>query len=1161
MATSFPEIVATEAGNLLEPLKKLNSASSIEAFVKSLGWDFSGTIATGGIDIAGMVTEVETLITKITGLTEAEEEEKLDALSELIDQIITVVGKLRTEIPNIESALGSVSSLSGPSTDFVKTFLRRALDLLIYEYLEDYVTPAFGALYILKIADKATDADSGLSYKTIYWNQFGLLFSNPIQLFNDGYDWDSDFKHDEFLKRFSILMKAFLIPGGIYDQSTTISANLGRPSSPVPQEIRMPLYQEGVWGDNWMEIDLNISPIPEVTSSGKKAGLYIYPYFYGSVDLNADINENWTTEISGAASIGGGLGLEIRPPAQLTVVSSLFTSPSESIDLSAAFKLENKDQSIDNIIIGSPEGTYLSYRKVALSTFASKTGSEKDFGLELQLGTLKFVLAIGGDGDGLLQQVLPESFTTELDLGLGYSIAKGFYFSASGTFEVHFNAHFTIGPVEVRGLFLAFSPGADGIGLDMGATIKVELGPFTAVVEGMGLESALTFPEDGGRLGPLDYEMGFRPPTGIGLALETDVVKGGGYLFFDRDKGEYGGALELSIKDMFSVAAIGLVSTINNEDGSKTYSLLLIVSVQFTPGIALGMGFFLSGLGGIIGIHRTMNVDALREGVSNNALDSILFPEDIIQNIDRIIADIKDIFPTKKDQFLLGLMAKITYGSPTLISVEFGLIVEFPNPIVIAILGVIKTALPTEDEAVLKLQVNFLGIIDFEKKYLSFDASIVNSRILTFTLEGDMAMRLFWGEEKAFLISVGGFHPSFQPPQALKVGSMKRLTLSLLSGNPSLTLTTYFALTSNTIQFGASIDFLYSIAGFQVIGYFGFDVLFQFSPFWFIAGIRAGVAIKKGSTTLLAISLAFELSGPKPWSALGTAEFKVLFIKVKVRFSKVWGENSQVTIDREAVLPKLLEAFEQSDNWTSELLAGEPLLVSLNEVELAEGVVLLHPSGKLTINQNVMPLEMTIAKFGNTAPQDIKKAKIIRVLLNNEEVNISSVTNAFASANFIELSDKDKLSAPSYSDEKSGAALSDIDALEASYAINRDVTYEVRSSDYDSESETPYEFTTSNNLGTVGEKNQKIFTKMANRGIGRSSALSKKKKAQLRDKTIEIEGEKFAVVSTENLTKSLDVNFDIGTKAEADQALKNLLYQRPELKNSLQVVADYEVAE
>ena len=64
-----------------------------------------------------------------------------------------------------------------------------------------------------------------------------------------------------------------------------------------------------------------------------------------------------------------------------------------------------------------------------------------------------------------------------------------------------------------------------------------------------------------GNLGPVDLALGFKPPNGVGLAIDAGVVKGGGYLFFDFDKGEYAGALELTIADFLSLKAIGLITT------------------------------------------------------------------------------------------------------------------------------------------------------------------------------------------------------------------------------------------------------------------------------------------------------------------------------------------------------------------------------------------------------------------------------------------------------------------------------------------------------------------------------------------------------------------------------------------------------------------------
>jgi hypothetical protein len=63
---------------------------------------------------------------------------------------------------------------------------------------------------------------------------------------------------------------------------------------------------------------------------------------------------------------------------------------------------------------------------------------------------------------------------------------------------------------------------------------------------------------------------------------------------------------------------------------------------------------------------------------------------------------------------------------------------------------------------------------------------------------------------------------------------------------------TYFALSPNTVQFGPDFEFHASEAGFEVHGYFAFDALFHFSPFWFITfrlpdriAVHASVSLPK----------------------------------------------------------------------------------------------------------------------------------------------------------------------------------------------------------------------------------------------------------------------------------------------------------------------------
>src|SRR5262249_28661883 len=157
---------------------------------------------------------------------------------------------------------------------------------------------------------------------------------------------------------------------------------------------------------------------------------------------------------------------------------------------------------------------------------------------------------------------------------------------------------------------------------------------------GIGVEATVGFPNDGsGNLGPVDLSFAFKPPNGVGLSLDVGVVKGGGYLFIDTERGEYAGALELEFADFLALHAGGLIET-KNPDGSPGFSLLIIITAEFPGGLQLGYGFTLLGVGGLLGVNRSMNLQALMEGVRTNAVESVMFPHDVVANAPRIISDL-----------------------------------------------------------------------------------------------------------------------------------------------------------------------------------------------------------------------------------------------------------------------------------------------------------------------------------------------------------------------------------------------------------------------------------------------------------------------------------------------------------------------------------------
>ena len=93
-----------------------------------------------------------------------------------------------------------------------------------------------------------------------------------------------------------------------------------------------------------------------------------------------------------------------------------------------------------------------------------------------------------------------------------------------------------------------------------------------------------------------------------------------------------------------------------------------------------------------------------------------------------------------------------------------------------------------------------------------------------------MGLLVAFGDDANFVVSVGGFHPRFSPPP-LPFPSPRRIAISLLNTPVArMRVEGYFAVTSNTVQFGARVEVFFGLDVLNVKGHLAFDALFQFSP-------------------------------------------------------------------------------------------------------------------------------------------------------------------------------------------------------------------------------------------------------------------------------------------------------------------------------------------
>ena len=1032
MADALQSILS-QAGLALAPLRSVNTPDQAVAFFRKLGYEIPPG-AFGGA-LTGLSTAANDLIAAVRQLTEASDDASIvAAIANLFTRVVATVDAISQLHSQIQAG-------GGAGLPNIGDLPRRLTDFLLLDFFDRQRPELHETLHLLGLIEHELTPGPGQPVRLINWNRFGQIFTDPIRIANDVYRWETDFDGDKFLSRMEKMMRSTSLPGGIYPQSDAARAALGNASSDL-LELRLPILQKGFTPETYSQFGITFTPAE--AQAGKKKGIALLPYITGATAFEFGVCDRGELIFKSTADIRG-VGIVIRPPLTAEGLLNLTGS------FDALIKIQEKPSRAEEmILVGSSGGTRLSIQGLGIKWFASGAREKLDLGFEAEIQKLRLVIS-PGEGDGFLQKVLSGvKVDAEAGVAFGMTLLSGFTFRGGAKLAIEVGTHVALGPIEINGLRFALGPGSDQITLEVGAVVKFDLGPLQAVVEDIGLRSAIQFHT--GNLGPVNLDVGFKPPKGVGLSLDAGGFKGGGFLMLDSEKGEYAGALELDFNGLFSVKAIGVINT-KMPDGSKGFSLLIVISAEFTP-IQLSFGFTLNGVGGIFGLNRMIAVNALAEGIRTNAVKSILFPENVIANISRIISDIKQFFPQQEDHFVVGPMAKLGWGTPSIITVELGLLLDLPNPM-FAIVGVLKAVLPTEEAPILRLQVNFVGIVDFDRGYIFFRADLFDSRLLVYSITGSMAFLVSWGEAQTFALSVGGFHPDFRDLPtipALPDGfrNMARIGISLLSDdNPRLKVESYFAVTSNTVQFGARVELYAEAAGFNVYGFLGYDVLFQFDPFRFVAKLSGGIALRRHSSVIAGVNISATLSGPTPWDARGKATLELLFFSISVGFHATWGDPTPaITAATEDLLKLLQREFADTRNWRADLPPTNHLRVSVRKIELpaATEMLVIHPAGVLTFSERSLPLEdFVIQKFGARKPLAENKFKITNANSDGAEIpaDYQSVREQFAPGNFLELSDSEKLSRKSFDNLPSGFKLTATSDLLTTLPVVRPVDYEL----------------------------------------------------------------------------------------------------------------------
>lgn len=1033
-SSSFLKQILSGFANALQPLRAaIASPAAFTAFLEQFGWTLP----------AADVTELTTTLGELTTLATNPSAQSLEQLTSDLIQASKIVRQIAT---------------SGGPAAFVSTFPRELLDYLVYTAAASNAPPLFGILHFVGVfteqrvaADSATGRAEYVQV-TVHWDRLGPLADQPLDTIESVYGWGATFDGDALVRSIGILCRGFGAPAGVYPADRTLTEQYYARGSTAAASLKnvivsVPgLSPTGTAGGVAFSVKLAFLAVPippTATTVAPADGVAVMPVITGSATDTIALTDTITLTLAGDL-LARPVRAEFHPG-----IAVLRATPGDA-HFDATAKMAFKAPSTGPWIpFGSSDSSHFEL-SAAHATLGLSGTLDGDLELTVEIGLDTAAIVIDfSEGDSLMQDTVANQPTKNpLSLTIKWSSKTGFSLGGQPKIQVNIPVQESLGSVAtLQQIGFALGLGAnDRFEFDAMLTGGATIGPVQLSIKEVGVAIYITPVADTdppGNLGNIDLGFGFKSPSGVGIGIDTSGITGGGFLEHDDAESQYAGMLQLGYQQ-WQLQAYGLITTVLPT--GPGYSFIAMLDANFPP-IELVAGFTLNGIGGLLGVHRTVSIDALEAGLKAHTLSNFLFAKNAVANAAQVLTDLATFFPAASGSYVFGPLAQIGWGTPTLITINIGLLLTLPDPVRLILLGEIDAVLPDPKAIVLELHMDVLGTIDFSADEGSLDAVLHDSRLSKYPLTGAMALRACWaGSSKEFLFSVGGFNPAFQPPPSFP--TLPRVALTMKAGSiAKLNLAGYLAVTSNTLQIGANIDLAAGVDGFGITGYLNFDTLIQFSPFHFEADISGGVELTAGGDDLMSLDLSGSMSGPSPWHVTGKVHFSVLGFGVTKSFNETFGDtSSQPSLQPVDVGAALRAALSDPRNYSASLVTSEGGLVSLR-TPTTTGVALGHPAASLNIDQKIVPLGLAIAKFGAAPPQGDALFTITATTVDGNTATTVPLNDAFAPAQFLDLSDDEELSSPSFESFNAGVTVAQSavtvgEAMAGSAAIERNVQYE-----------------------------------------------------------------------------------------------------------------------
>ncbi|WP_432513060.1 DUF6603 domain-containing protein [Kineococcus sp. SYSU DK001] len=974
------EVVVLELAKVLQPVgDRLAAPGGLEALFADLGLplpqpvrDAADVVAAAGA-AAAAVGEVAPLIGPLAAAVAARDEgAAAAALTALLPEVTDAFTRTKDVAVRVRAAYGALGPAVPELEEVLDQLPERLVDLLVVSYLEGHRPVGARTLALLGVVESTPVPTTGQRpahvRRDLRLDRLARLLDDPEGLLGDLYGWGAADLDDAVLfERLRALLTAVGVPAVV---------------DPATRELRaliLVLREAGTVPDA-LDLLLGLSDLT-------------------GADVQVPIGRGgWRLRLEVTGAFQAAAGLRVSPPFEITPLA-----PGVAADATLGVALERvAPAGGTGTVFGRHDGTRLEAAAARVGVGArfqtDGAGVTAVASVEGAIEEGRLVVSFAG-ADGFLSSFFPTGTSLDLDVAVVWDQERGVSLNGGAGLATVVPLALGLGPLRIEEAEVAFRLLTTGLTLEVRATGGIDLGPISASVDRVGAAADLAFRD--GNLGIADLTSRFLPPTGLGLSIDAGPVSGGGSLGFDEPNGRYGGTFEVSI-GIVGVQATGLLDT-RLPGGGRGYALLVLMRASFPP-IQVGFGFALSSVGGLLALNRRIDVDALRERMATGTAGRILAPEDPVRNAPLLLADLSAVFPPAEGVVVVGPTLQISWAE--LVRFDIGVFIELPGPRKVVLLGSARAAVenPGGGRPYLQIRLDVLGVVDIARQVLAFDAVLVDSHLLEILqLSGGAAFRLSWGAEPYVVLTVGGFHPAYDPAPLVLPSSLTRV--AMVRGAPTdllyLRFEGYFAVTTNSLQLGASVEAIINLGPFNIRGFLGFDALIRFQPLHFRFSVEASVKVRWKSHDVGGLELRGELSGPGPVVFRGRVCFEILWFDICFEETITLGSSSPPAVTPVAsALAELLGELEDPRNVRA-VDAVDRWVV----VEPADGASLpvVSPLGQAVWSQERAPLGLLLQRFEGAPLLQAETVTATGPQVTGPEVDW------FAPGGFTELGDADAL--------------------------------------------------------------------------------------------------------------------------------------------------------